>query len=157
MKLFIKVVNGQTVDHPVFEENLLQAFPDGIPSEYEPFERIQPTQIPKTYEKSICEYVKNNNGVWSDSWSIREMTDEEKQIKTNELIENAESYKRFRLTVANRNAVVAMANSDLAALSAWNLCIEKLKAYSVISVDPLIPPLPKLPIMDESGKWVEPE
>jgi hypothetical protein len=75
--LYIKVENGQTVDHPVFPINLMDVFGE-IPANYEPFNRVASPEVghfekleyPPTYAKV--------DGVWSDVWSVRQMTDEEK-------------------------------------------------------------------------------
>lgn len=78
MKLYIQVQNEQTVNHPALEENLIQAF-GSIPSNWEPFERIERPTI------GIYQVLENENptyqkidGIWKDVWSIREMTQEEK-------------------------------------------------------------------------------
>jgi len=81
MILYIETENGQVKNHPVFEDNLLQAF-GSIPNHWEPFVRVdRPTLGP--YQKFISRdstYLKIN-GVWTDVWSIREMTAEEKVVR----------------------------------------------------------------------------
>ena len=77
MNLYIETENGQTKNHPAFEDNLLQAF-GAIPSHWEPFNRIaRPT--PNVYqvvnEESTYEKI---DGVWTDGWALRDMTDAEK-------------------------------------------------------------------------------
>jgi hypothetical protein len=63
MHLYIKVENGQPIDHPVFQEQLILAF-NCIPENYEPFNRkyINPMCFrhndPPIYQKI--------DGVWSD-------------------------------------------------------------------------------------------
>lgn len=81
MKLYIQVENGQTVNHPAFEDNLLQAF-GNIPANWEPFVRVE-RPVPNVYEvldsdEPVYEKV---NSVWTDVWSLRQMTDEEKAAK----------------------------------------------------------------------------
>jgi hypothetical protein len=68
--LYIKVVDGQPVGNPALEDNLLAAFPEGIPSEFEPFTRIQDTNKTTFNQKSVVSYLKNEAGVWYDSWSV---------------------------------------------------------------------------------------
>ena len=78
MALFIETKDGQPVNHPAFEDNLMQAFGQ-IPDHWEPFVRVErpvlgvydvlDSQEP-TYEKV--------NGTWTDVWSVRPMTDAEK-------------------------------------------------------------------------------
>jgi len=78
MNLYIEIENGLTKNHPAFEENLIQAF-GSVPENWEPFVRVE-HPIPNLYqildsEQSI--YAKVNN-VWTDVWSLRDMTAEEK-------------------------------------------------------------------------------
>jgi len=81
MSLYIEIENGQIKNHPAFEDNLIQAF-GSIPSNWEPFIRIEsPTlgiyQVLESYEPVYAKV----NGVWTDVWSVREMTTEEKAVK----------------------------------------------------------------------------
>lgn len=77
MNLYIKVENGQTVNHPAFEDNLRQAFGD-IPAEWEPFVRVE-RPIPGLYEVLESEQptYEKVDGVWTDVWALRAMTAEE--------------------------------------------------------------------------------
>ena len=40
MNLYIETNNGQTINHPAFEDNLIQAF-GSIPEHFEPFVRVE--------------------------------------------------------------------------------------------------------------------
>jgi hypothetical protein len=82
MNLYIRVQNEQTIGNPAFEDNLLQAFPDGIPFNWESFVRVEcPTpNVYQILESDIPTYAKVN-GVWTDVWSLRDMTNEEKLAK----------------------------------------------------------------------------
>jgi hypothetical protein len=80
MKLYIETENGWVKNHPAFEDNLLEAF-GSIPEHWEPFVRMPPEL--GTYQKLAYPdptYLKIN-GVWTDVWSIRDMTAEEKTTK----------------------------------------------------------------------------
>ena len=81
MKLYIQVENGQTVNHPAFEDNLLQAFGQ-IPSNWEPFARVE-RPIPSIYEilESNDPTYQKINGNWTDVWVLRPMTQAEKSAK----------------------------------------------------------------------------
>lgn len=81
MKLYIQVENGQTKNHPALEENLMQAFGE-IPSNWEPFERIE-RPVPGVYEvlDSDQAVYQKVDGMWKDVWSIRPMTTQEKTAK----------------------------------------------------------------------------
>jgi hypothetical protein len=82
MILYIKVINGEFVGHPALEENLVQAF-GSVPSDWEPFNRITRPEITGLYETYGAEnpLYQKINGVWTDVWVIRHMTDEEKAAK----------------------------------------------------------------------------
>jgi hypothetical protein len=79
MNLYIEIENGQTKNHPALEDNLIQAF-GAIPENWEPFVRVeQPTiSMHQVLESEVATYTKVD-GVWTDVWSIREMTAEEKE------------------------------------------------------------------------------
>lgn len=78
MNLYIETENGVTKNHPAFEGNLIQAF-GSVPAHWEPFTRIErPTPgIYQLLESQEPVYTKVN-GVWTDVWTVREMTAEEK-------------------------------------------------------------------------------
>ena len=81
MELYIKVENGQTVDHPAFGDNLRQAFGE-IPSNWQPFTRIE-RPILGVYEvlDSDTPTYQKVDGVWKDVWALRAMTAAEKAAK----------------------------------------------------------------------------
>ena len=81
MKLYIETENGLPINHPALEENLLQAFGE-IPTHWKPFLRVErPTlaayQALNTQEP---EYLLVDS-VWTDVWSIRDMTADEIAFK----------------------------------------------------------------------------
>ena len=79
MNLYIEVdSSGNVVNHPAFEENLIQAF-GGIPAHWEKFVRVErPTLgVYQILESEEPTYQKID-GVWTDVWSVREMNLEEK-------------------------------------------------------------------------------
>jgi len=83
MNLYIKVENEQPVDHPVFMDNLFQAF-GGIPDEYKPFIRVARPEagVYQTFDSDSPTYEFNSSiGYWWDVWSLRDMTDAEKLAK----------------------------------------------------------------------------
>ena len=81
MNLYIETENGVTKNHPALEDNLLQAF-GSIPAHWEPFTRVKrPTLTAyQLLENQEAIYTKVN-GTWTDTWSIRDMTAEEKTAK----------------------------------------------------------------------------
>lgn len=78
MKLYIETKDGQTVNHPAFEDNLIQAF-GSIPDNWEPFTRVE-RPVPDVYEvlESNEPTYQKIDGVWTDVWVLRPMTQEEK-------------------------------------------------------------------------------
>ena len=78
MNLYIETENGVTKNHPAFEGNLIQAF-GSVPAHWEPFTRIErPTPgIYQLLESQKPVYAKVD-GVWTDVWTVRDMTAEEK-------------------------------------------------------------------------------
>jgi hypothetical protein len=106
MNLYIETENGQTKNHPAFESNLIQAF-GAVPAHWEPFVRVErPT--PGVYQllKSQEAVYAKVNGVWTDVWSVREMTAEEKTAKQQAVItafntrEQAENWAAWTLDEA---------------------------------------------------------
>ena len=77
MRLFIQIENGQTVNHPALEENLIQAF-GAVPDHWELFIRVQKPN-PGIYEilESDEPSYQKVDGVWTDVWPLRPMTDAE--------------------------------------------------------------------------------
>jgi hypothetical protein len=86
MNFYIETENGATKNHPAFEGNLIQAF-GSIPAHWEPFIRIERPMLGvyQVLEYDEAVYAKVNN-VWTDVWSVREMTTEEKTAKQQAVI-----------------------------------------------------------------------
>jgi len=78
-ELYIKVENGKAVEHPAFASNLLEFYPS-IPDNYEPFFKVK---SPETNGDQVltCSYQKIN-GVWTNVWSVRDMTEEELKLRS---------------------------------------------------------------------------
>jgi hypothetical protein len=87
MILYIQIENGVPINHPAYEENLLNAF-GTIPVDWERFVRVkQPTpSVYKTFDDPDYVYEKID-GAWTDVWRLRDMTPEEKLIKQAEVKE----------------------------------------------------------------------
>ena len=80
MAFFIQIQNGQAINHPAVDINLIQAFGE-IPNDWIMFNRIpQPTNLlPDVFHKAINTYGLSSNGVtWEDKWASEPMTDAEK-------------------------------------------------------------------------------
>ena len=85
MNLYIETNNGQTANHPAFEDNLIQVF-GAIPEHFELFVRVEKPNklIYQVLESDEPTYQKVNN-VWTDVWTLRDMTAEEKSAKQQSL------------------------------------------------------------------------
>lgn len=86
MNLYIQIENGHPVNHPAFESNLIEAFNE-IPSNWELFIRVQRPN-PDVYQvlESDTPTYEKINGVWTDVWALRSMTNEEKIAKQQQAI-----------------------------------------------------------------------
>jgi hypothetical protein len=156
MKLYIQVENGETVNHPATETNLLQAFPDGIPSNWEPFVRKPDASKPNIYQKSVCTYVKNND-TWEDSWSIVNMTDEEKAEKTKFLEDNANNLAKFRTEQCTNMLYQCQTQSEIVGVQLWTVCLTAHQNWVLESVNPVTPPFPIFPRRDMNQEWFQPD
>jgi len=85
MNLYIETENGVIKNHPAYEHNLIQAF-GLIPTRWEPFIRVErPTGVYQILESNEVVYAKVN-GIWTDVWSVRDMTAKEKTAKQQAVI-----------------------------------------------------------------------
>ena len=82
--LYIKIENGQAVDHPAFEDHLIQAFGE-VPSNWAPFKRIPEHEcelhhLLGHFQKVVCTYQLDDDGVtWKDVWTIQDMDEDERK------------------------------------------------------------------------------
>lgn len=80
MRLFIRIKDGQPFEHPIFEDNFVQAFTEidleNLPEEFAVFERIPMPQI-GTYDFYEGVSYEWDNGVVKDVHHVRSMTNEE--------------------------------------------------------------------------------
>jgi len=86
MNLYIETENGQIKNHPAFEDNLIQAF-GAVPAHWKPFTRVErPTlSVYQTMDSNEPVYAKVD-GVWTDVWTVRDLTAEEKTAKQQAVI-----------------------------------------------------------------------
>lgn len=94
MNFYIELVDGQPVNHPIAEDNLIQAFPHldlaNLPANFAKFKRIEKPVI-GIYEVYEGVLYKWENGVFQDSYQIRNMTDKEVLEKQNQVKSDWES------------------------------------------------------------------
>ena len=86
MNLYIQIENGLPINHPAFEDNLIQAF-GKVPDHWEEFVRVEKPLNIGIYQ--ICSeepIYQKINSVWTDVWALRDMTAEEKTAKQQAVI-----------------------------------------------------------------------
>ena len=109
MKFYIKIENGQPIQHPHIEENMISAYPEvdlnNLPSNWAKFERVACPSV-GFYEMPVCTYEWVGNVV-KDVWTTRPMTTEERAAKDAEegpwvanCIAEAKAYGQARLAAA---------------------------------------------------------
>jgi hypothetical protein len=80
MELFIQIRNGQPFEHPIFADNFRQAFPNidtnNLPAEFARFVRVEAPAV-GVYEKNQTVSYQLVNGVYTDVFSVEQMTAEE--------------------------------------------------------------------------------
>lgn len=84
MNLYIKLQDGNPVDHPIIEDNFIQAFPDidtnNLPSTFARFIRVEKPATGVYEEYLGVEYVRSGD-VITDSHIVRQFTTEEISAK----------------------------------------------------------------------------
>ena len=146
--LYIQVENGEPVNHPALESNLLDAF-GSIPSNWEPFIRKYKPEVDTANTFQIVEespvYTKQGNN-WEDVWIVRDMTQEEKDAWVNSpnniYYTQAEALRQHRIFFCNSQI---SAQTDPVLIQAWNDCLEANKNHVLVSYNPIDPPFPKYP------------
>lgn len=80
MELFIRIVDGQPFEHPIFGDNFREAFPDvdtnNLPPQFARFVRVQPPII-GIYQKNQTVSYQLVDGVCTDVYSCEDMTAED--------------------------------------------------------------------------------
>lgn len=109
MKLFIRIKNGQPFEHPIFEDNFRQAFPDvdvnNLPSEFARFERVE-CPVLSMYEVMVSETPTYEliDDAWKDVWHKRKMTTEEREATKQAALQSVQSSWASRPQVENWSA-----------------------------------------------------
>jgi hypothetical protein len=132
--LFIKVVDNQPIDNPVYESNLIQVY-GYVPPEYQPFTRVQQNVTPTIYQNVDDEYG-NVDGQWQDVWVLIEQTTEEKAATTAQI--NANGIAQQQTLIANANVKIAIltAEGDTQGVEVWNTYLVSLNAWVMPPINP---------------------
>ena len=153
MELFIRVVDGQPFEHPLFGDNFREAFPDvdvdNLPLEFARFERVAQPHTAGIYEVEECTYQWVGNVV-KDVWVTRSMTDAEKSEKVVLLTNSAnETIAFFKSTVQEK--IDRAPNEE--SKQAWVDFATQVNAW--VLVDPAIPNIPRPPMVDMNGNLLQ--
>jgi hypothetical protein len=145
MELYIQIRNGQPFEHPIFGDNFRQAFPlidtNNLPPEFARFERIECPRQATMFQVDEVSY-QWVDGIVKDVWSVREMTDEERAQKLQELSDSANASVEVMKGLAQTNADEASSDEIK---QAWLDYIAQLNAW--VLVDPLTPNIPRPPVI----------
>ena len=117
MNLYIKTQDGQIVDHPILEDNLLQIFPyidlNNLPREYVKFIRVLKTVSEGPYEVAYVNYEWDGDTV-KDVWYTRPMTAAERAAKQEMIKQDWQTYGypswQFNETTCSFDPPVAFPN-----------------------------------------------
>jgi hypothetical protein len=149
MELFIRIVDGQPFEHPIFGDNFREAFPhvdiENLPPEFAKFERVQQPNANSVFEVEELSY-QWVDGIVKDVWTVRPMTAEEEIQKRQDLADGANASVEFMKGMAQQNADSAPSE---AAKQAWLDYLAELNAWAL--VDPVNPNIPKPPFIRPDG------
>ena len=157
MQLYIQIKNGIAFEHPITEDNLLQAIPDinvnNPPPEFAKFTRLECNIVCKRFEVPDVRYVKNGDA-WEDGWYCREMTEVEK----NYAIENEHQSVTIRIDKLKSYAQNELVNIPEEYKAVWQGWIDAMNAYVItdpyIWRDPALDTWPFNPLkQNEDGSW----
>ena len=151
MELFIQIRDGKPHEHPIIGDNFYQAFPDvdvdNLPPQFARFVRVQPPNLAGVYEveEGHYEWV---NGVVTDVYSVRPMTDAEKEEK------DAKEKQRLLDAVADMKvfAEQKIQSTTGSVQAAWQEYLTQLKVW--VYVDWKTPNLPRMPRFDANGNVI---
>ena len=149
MELFIRIVDGQPFEHPIFGDNFRQAFPNvdvnNLPSNFARFERVNKPNTCKTFEVEECSY-QLVDGVVKDVWTARAMTEQEHAKKNQDLTDSANATIAMFKQIAQLNINIV---TNQNAKQTWEEYAAQLNAWEL--VDPANPNIPSPPRLDANG------
>ena len=116
-ELYIRVENGQAVDHPITGWNLRMFYPNldpnNLPKGFERFTRLPPPELETNQKIDGVVYEKTNYG-WQDRYIISDLTEEEKkQLEDLEIVlSQIKSYSNTALKRASKLIESGKLSSD---------------------------------------------
>jgi hypothetical protein len=167
MNLYIQIRDDQPFEHPIFEDNFIQAFPDkdinNLPPEFAKFRRIPIEQCGLTNDDplkkiELVHYRLANDGYWEDVWEVVNKSEEEIQKFKNNIQENRRSMAKLLLT---KGQEIYNSLTDESEKQAWDTYFSIMSFEDPVSHDITIPKFPiknedgkYIPNLDENGNWV---
>ena len=151
MKLYIEVENGQPVNHPILELNLVHIYDsvENIPEKYEPFNRI-PQNVSSTVLQRVVNTYEKTDGVWQDVWSVEDLVGEELLNAKQQLLE--QSIATLPNILEKSKRILSQSINDTDKHTVSSAYIEILENLELTIDNPAIPSPPEF---DETlGKWV---
>ena len=150
MNLYIEIENGQPINHPIYEDNLFQAYVDinlNRDTRFKPFIRIpHPQEFLGNFQVWDSTYITADNGLsYTDSWYIRDMTPEEVTETTNCRIAGINNYIESLLDLAETKLKDVDENNK----PIWQNYIDSLNTFTYD--DPFTVMIPKPPLVDNKG------
>jgi hypothetical protein len=132
--LYIKVVNGLPVDHPVLQENLQDVF-GAIPDEYQPFLRtVQPAlEYFEEWDMEAVQYAKID-GTWTDLWPRKTVSAE----RYAELSAQLRQYTLLRIEHEKKYAAEQREQASDAMKPHWDAFLEELESFVIPDSEDLI-------------------
>lgn len=153
MELFIRIVDGQPFEHPIFGDNFRQAFPtidvNNLPSEFARFERIEQPYKASFYEVEECTYQWVGSIV-KDVWTVRPMTSDERIEKLNEYKDLFNNTVQILKTTAQQKIDTVELES---VKQAWTTHLQELNSWVLLDVEN--PQIPMQPLFDANGNVLQ--
>lgn len=149
--LYIKVENGQTVDHPVFSENLIDVFGE-VPAGYEPFIRTEPPVLGRyeVWDEDAALYGPVE-GAWTDLWSRRPMTSEERAAREVEILAELENVRQRIVEITTEGMALLTKPKDVAYCEAY---LAELRALELSAGEDFV--FPHAPLIVDDGTLILP-
>jgi VIT1/CCC1 family predicted Fe2+/Mn2+ transporter len=134
-------------------DNFRQVFPD-IDTENLPADRFAKfirVQAPEAGTYEVAEHSYGwVDGVVKDLWTIRPMTEEEKADKFEQM--SRDVYLLRDSLIERCNEMIIQVTEPIGN-QAWRETLAELVVWQVKDLDPITPPLPRLPVRSPRGDW----
>jgi len=157
MNLYIRLRDGQPFEHPLYEDNVQQIFPDmdlaNLPNDWARFTRYQQPGsdvLPVgKFEVPEVKYTLSTDGVtWQDTWYIRTMSDDEKNKVTLDALASIARIMEYLTAQANEQIAATTGETQ----AAWQTFLTALG--TVDTSDPFAVMWPLAPQVENKDNLV---